>query len=87
MSSLKELRAERIEKLTRLKSLGIESFPAVSRRDTIIGQITNAFDSFSAKNVTVAGRIFALREHGVLVFIDIGDESGLRQREFLKLRR
>lgn len=76
MSSLPELRAERIEKLSRIRSLGIDPYPAVSNRDSAIGVIRDAFETLNGHEATVDGRIFAIREHGPLTFIDIRDETG-----------
>ncbi|MBU0650029.1 lysine--tRNA ligase, partial [Patescibacteria group bacterium] len=63
MSSLKELRNSRIEKLERLKELGVDCYPAKSHRDTEIGEVLADFEHHEGKDVVVAGRILSLRSH------------------------
>jgi len=79
MSSLKELRSSRIEKLEKLKSLGVDPYPAKSYRDTVTDVILNDFEKMQGKSVVVAGRISSLRSHGSIVFIDLKDAGGKLQ--------
>lgn len=76
MSTLKDLRDVRIQKLNELKKLGVDPFPAKSNRNITAAQIINSFDENNGKEVTVAGRAVAVRTHGKLAFIDSRDESG-----------
>ena len=44
MATLKELRDERLRKLTELKQLGIEPYPAQTERSHNIGVVTEQFE-------------------------------------------
>ncbi|MCI0619684.1 lysine--tRNA ligase [Candidatus Wolfebacteria bacterium] len=74
MSSLEELREERLKKLNLLKEKGIDPYPARSGRDTAIVNLLANFDE--GKEVTIAGRVMALRRHGGSTFIDLYDGTG-----------
>jgi len=83
MASIEELRNERIKKLELLKSKGINPYPAITNRTNLISEILASFDELESKNVSVAGRITALRKHGGSTFFDVFDGSGKIQG-FLK---
>ena len=76
MSTLKELRNVRLEKLKTLRDFGVDPYPAKSSRNITCGEILSNFESFENKQIVVAGRIISMREHGKLAFIDIKDQSG-----------
>jgi len=75
-SNLVGQRKVRLEKLERIKKLGINPYPAKSNRDIRIGDIKDNFDKYEGKIHTVAGRIVAWRTHGKLIFADIKDQTG-----------
>lgn len=75
-SDLVGQRKLRLEKVETLKKLGINPYPAKSKREYEIGQIIDEFGSFEGKEVCLAGRITAWRTHGKLIFIDIKDYTG-----------
>jgi len=79
MSSLRELRNSRIEKLEKLKSLGVDPYPAKSHRNTETNTIISNFEQMQGKSVVVAGRAVSLRSHGSIVFFDLKDASGKLQ--------
>lgn len=79
MSSLKELRDVRIEKLNTLRNMGVNPYPAKSDKDTENGKILNKYDEFEGREVVVAGRAVSIRSHGKLTFIDIDDHTGKLQ--------
>ncbi len=79
MSTLKELRAIRIEKLNKIQKLGINPFPSKSRKDTNASEVTKNYEKLEGKKITVAGRLMSLRKHGKLTFSDLKDESGTVQ--------
>jgi lysyl-tRNA synthetase class 2 len=83
MATLKELRGERLRKLDELKTLGINPYPADSKRTHPAGQITKDFDSLEHQTVTVAGRIVGIRKFGAIAFVVLKDQSGQVQL-FLK---
>lgn len=76
MTTLADLRKVRLEKLSELNKLGVESYPAKSHRTHENKEIHDNFESLNDKEVVVAGRITSMREHGKLAFIDLKDASG-----------
>ncbi|KKP44627.1 MAG: lysyl-tRNA synthetase, lysyl-tRNA synthetase, class II [candidate division WS6 bacterium GW2011_GWF1_33_233] len=75
-SNLVGQRELRIEKVKKLKELGIEAYPAKSYREYSIGHIVENFDNFENKTTCLAGRLMAWRTHGKLIFGDIKDQTG-----------
>ena len=75
-SNLIGQRKIRLEKLEKIKSLGVNPYPAKSERDIQIGEIKRDFDNYEGKIHTVAGRITGWRTHGKLTFADIKDQTG-----------
>ena len=89
MATLKEYRDIRIEKLNKLKELGVNPYPAQSHRTHLSNSIIENFSDLEGQEVTVAGRVFSIRSHNVLCFIDLKDASGkiqlyLKQDNFQK---
>lgn len=74
------LRAVRLEKLKTLKELGIDPYPAFSKRTHTASQALKA----EGEEVSVTGRLFSFREHGNIAFADLKDESGKIQIFFQK---
>ncbi len=79
MATLKELRDERLRKLHELKQLGIDPYPAQSRRSHMLAEVVKDFDSLRGKEVDVVGRIQAIRNFGKIAFLVIKDSSGKLQ--------
>lgn len=75
MSSILELKEERLKKLNKLKEKGVNPFPAHSDRNTSIKDYLENFDSSNIKTFILAGRIMSSRGQGSLVFFDIFDGS------------
>lgn len=80
-SNLKNVLDERLEKLKKIKDLGIDPYP--SRLKFIRQPIAIAIKSFGVET-SVAGRLLSLRGHGNVVFADLVDESGKMQLFFQK---
>jgi len=76
VATLKELRDSRIEKLNKLKELGIDPYPAKSYRNIDNSQIHTDFEKLDGNEVIVAGRATSVRTHGALAFIDLKDPTG-----------
>ncbi|MBR5389559.1 lysine--tRNA ligase [Candidatus Saccharibacteria bacterium] len=74
--TLDDYRNERLRKLNEIKNLGINPYPAKTFRNTKISQILSDFDALSDKEVTIAGRITAIRSFGKLAFVKVSDMSG-----------
>jgi len=80
MSSLEEIREERLRKLELLKDKGINPYPTSSTRDTVIAALHEKFSDLPQdKEVAIAGRIMALRKHGGSIFLDLRDGTGVVQ--------
>lgn len=75
-SNLSVLRKQRIDKISKLKSLGMNPYPSKVSQDTKVGEILENYEKFENKFVYIAGRLMSWREHGQLVFGHIQDESG-----------
>lgn len=71
---------QRIAKREILKERGVALYPPVFERTHTIAGIRSDFDSCthdpSPDQVTTAGRIYIVRDHGKTFFCDLGDESG-----------
>lgn len=76
MATLKDFRDERLRKLHELRQLGIDPFPADSKRNTDIGKIIDDFKKYEGKKVVVAGRIKSIRKFGKIAFLVLKDFSG-----------
>ncbi|MFC1622108.1 lysine--tRNA ligase [Patescibacteria group bacterium] len=76
MATLKELRNERIQKLEKLRKLGIDPFPAQAQKDFDNKEVVENFEKFENKEIVLAGRIITLRQHGAIIFADLHDQSG-----------
>lgn len=76
MSTLIEQRQIRLEKVAKLRKLGINPYPAQSRKDYPNSEITDNFDNYQGKTVSLTGRLMAIRDQGQLWFGDLVDQSG-----------
>lgn len=76
MATLKDYRDERLRKLEELKTLGVNPFPADTHRTEYANDIVEQFDEFENREVTVAGRVMAIRKFGKLGFIVLRDMTG-----------
>ena len=76
MATLQDFRDERLRKLKELRDLGINPYPADSKRTNNINDIISNFDNMQGQVVTVAGRIIGIRKFGKLAFIIVKDYSG-----------
>ena len=79
-----DLIKSRKDKRTKFEKLGVETYPAKSERNYIISKVLDSYKEFVAggENLTLAGRIMALRGHGAIIFADLVDESGKLQLFF-----
>jgi len=76
-----ELYQERLKKLKNLEAMGIEGFPTDAHRTHAVEDVLGSFDALTKKEaeVTIAGRIRALRGHGKLVFGNVEDQTASMQ--------
>lgn len=73
---LEDYRNERLRKLEELKTRGIDPYPSKSFRNSKISDVVDHFDEKQGQEVTVAGRIVAIRSFGKLVFVKLRDYFG-----------
>jgi lysyl-tRNA synthetase class 2 len=83
-------RQVRLEKLEKLKSMGIEAWPAKAKRSHGIAQVVTDFAERTAEQleaepaaVSVMGRIIAIREMGKSVFMHL-TESGQKLQAYFR---
>lgn len=81
-SRLEEIRSIRLEKLAKLRQLGIDPYPPKYSG----GLLTPIATARTQSDVTlsVSGRLMTLREHGNIIFADLKDDSGKIQLFFQK---
>jgi len=72
MSTLTELRKTRVEKLQKLRKMGVNASPSTVKRDMPISDAKNK----EGAEVAVVGRITGKRGHGKIYFFDIADVTG-----------
>ncbi len=82
MSRLDKLIKSRLSKLEKIRKLGVDPYPARLRFSDRISA-KEALKKLG-KNVAIAGRLMAWREHGGSIFTDLEDESGKIQLFFKK---
>lgn len=75
-SRLEEIIEIRLEKVKALRELGIEPYPAKGNKEFTNTEITENFEKYVGKTVTLAGRLMSWREHGNITFGHIQDETG-----------
>ncbi len=75
---LETIKEVRLQKLEKLRELGINPYPS---KITISGKHvpTSTAKDLMGKDVLVAGRIWSIREHGAVAFMDLKDASGVIQ--------
>ncbi|MBI5220748.1 MAG: lysine--tRNA ligase [Candidatus Liptonbacteria bacterium] len=75
---LEELIAERKKKLEAIQRAGIDPYPAAVPRTVSAAEVAANFDAWSSagKEVSLVGRIMAVRSQGQIAFVDVRDESG-----------
>ena len=80
MSSFEELRKTRIEKIKLLEKAGMEPYPSISKKDYSISEAVSDFEVLTKKkNISLVGRIMAIRGQGGLIFLNINDGTGVFQ--------
>jgi len=75
MSSLEEVRDERLKKKELLEHSDMPPYPAESHRTSDNASFLEAFDSLvsEGQEVTLAGRVMSIRGQGGIMFVDIFD--------------
>ncbi|PIR85773.1 lysine--tRNA ligase [Candidatus Kaiserbacteria bacterium CG10_big_fil_rev_8_21_14_0_10_44_10] len=78
MSSLEEIRHDRIKKRELLRAAGMDPYAAKTERTHEVKEVLENFDDLSSEEtvVVIAGRVISVRRHGGSAFADIDDGSG-----------
>ncbi len=78
MASLEELRATRLQKLELLKNAGMNPYPSKVPRSFCLADAKANFTEYekSGKEVSLAGRIMAIRGQGAILFVVLYDGKG-----------
>jgi lysyl-tRNA synthetase class 2 len=78
VSTLEELRAERLKKLSLLKEQGINAYPVSTHPDFTLKDASVKFDEImnAGKPVTLVGRILSIRGQGKISFFTFDDGTG-----------
>ena len=86
MSSLNEIRDERLKKLALLEEKGIDPYPNKVPRDFSLAELKSQFTSFvdSGKTLSIAGRVMAIRGQGAILFVVLDDGTDRFQCVFKK---
>ncbi len=66
---------DRLKKVEDLASLGIDPYPHYFQINSTIRDIVESPDSFMGRNVSIAGRVMALRYHGKVGFGDLSMDN------------
>lgn len=75
-STLAKIRQERLDKVRKLRDIGINPYPSQSSRTHKNHELVTDYSKLEGQEVTVVGRVMAWREHGQLRFAEIQDASG-----------
>src|SRR5258708_38868352 len=83
--ALDDLRQVKLHKLKALRDQGIDPYPATTKRSMSVADALAGFNELaeSKTEITLAGRIMALRAHGGSIFFDLND-GGDKIQGFVK---
>lgn len=84
MASLNEIKEARLEKIKLLKDFGMDPYPAKSKRDFSLSEVKNRFDELADKEISLVGRIMAIRGQGAILFSVLFDGTDSFQAVFKK---
>ncbi len=81
MSSLEEIRADRIKKRELLRAAGMNPYAASTARTHSQAEVLENFEKLSEEEavVVLSGRVMSIRRHGGSAFADLDDGSGRLQ--------
>jgi lysyl-tRNA synthetase class 2 len=80
MSTIDQLREERLKKLQKIREIGWEPYPSSFNKSHTVEQVRKN----EGKTVKTAGKIYSMRSHGNIAFADLHDETGKIQIFFQK---
>src|SRR3990172_6823472 len=80
---LQAIKKDRLQKLESLKKMGLNPYPSKIDLEGKVLKILEVRDSMD-KIVLCAGRIWSIREHGAVIFMDLKDDTSTVQVLFQK---
>lgn len=75
-SSLAQVRQARLDKIQRLREMGLNPYPSRASRTHFCADILERFEEIEGQKATVAGRLMSWRKHGALSFGHVQDQTG-----------
>ena len=86
MASLEEIRTTRLHKLELLKKAGMDAYPSKVARTFCLEDARKSFEKFakSGEEVSLVGRVMAIRGQGAILFVVLDDGKGKFQAVFKK---
>jgi lysyl-tRNA synthetase class 2 len=85
MASLEDIRKAKLHKLELLKSAGVNPYPIESLHDYDLSVVKSDFELLEKKGeLSLAGRIMAIRGQGAILFVVLDDGTGRFQAVFKK---
>jgi len=75
---------DRMQKVKELRHRGINPYPYKYSVSNSIKEVKENFNEYTNREVTIAGRVISIREHGKTVFMDLRDFTGEIQLYFRK---
>ena len=87
MTSIEDIRDQRVEKIKLLKEKGIDPYPVTSNINTTNAEFNDEFSGLfeSQKEIIIGGRIISVRGQGKLGFVDVIDGTSEKVQCFLSL--
>lgn len=84
MAAIEEIRNRRIQKLKQIEKAGMLAYPGAIKRTHTLLEAVERFSLLAKeeKEITVAGRIKSMREHGGSTFLHLQDATGTLQCYF-----
>jgi len=88
MTTIEEIRKNRLKKLKTIESAGFSAFPEQTKKTHTCLEAIKQFGKLAGlkKELILAGRVLSLRQHGGLIFSHIKDGTGKIQLSFKKDR-
>jgi lysyl-tRNA synthetase class 2 len=86
MASIDEIKKARLQKLKILKDNGLDPYPSTASRSLDIKNLKDDFSLYESKgeDLSIAGRIMAIRGQGAILFVVINDGTSKIQTIFKK---
>lgn len=84
MSQEDSLKDVRLKKLALLREFGMEAYPATAKKDFWLSEVKERFDELQDRELSIVGRIMAVRGQGAILFVVLNDGTESFQAVFKK---